>query len=258
MAIMGRRRGGKGDDPGLYQGGMSDWAKGEIVTQRVRGEKGGWETRRGRQADFDRNFRPKVAKKSGTAGIYQDRELPASGNILDMPKVLTFEESIAQGTRADDPRNWEFYYKEPTSTMGIGGKDATESEKRSIMFQRARRRAEREAKLAGQEVFDTMRSEYETARIRNQMTIDRQMAAMKRGPGEFGSTRVARSVAAQKARAGRQMVTEQAGRTTGAATAQAGAVGTPDIFSGPTRAAAAQGGQTVARVARQGRRGRMT
>lgn len=253
----GPKRGGKGyDQPADYVFGMGKRIKTKSSTGGARGGKGDDGPQYRYEAEINPNYRENPGGGKTGAGKYQRVDLPEGGNILEMQKILSFKESLKQGTRADDPRNWEFYFKEPGSPGGkIGSagwsdtKGMSGAERRQGAYARAKNKAMREAKYAGQDVYATLEAEYETARIQDEMRRDRLMSRMKQGPEGFGSTRVARSVAAQKALAGRTAVTGQAGRATGA---------TAGPFQGPSRREAARGGQTVARVARQGRRASTT
>lgn len=128
----------------------------------------------------------------------------AGGNILDAKgkkiERLSFKEHIAQsGSRANDPRNWEFHYKKPTrkGTYTRGKND----QKRSYA-EDAKNRAKAKARQSGKEIYEVQQIEYETQGITEQS--DTAVARSKAKGGGYGSTRVASNVALQKQRATRR------------------------------------------------------
>ncbi len=142
----------------------------------------------------------KVADKTGENAV--DKYKPkaktyASGsNKLDRAKRATFDESIA-GSRADDPRNWEFHFKDPGKQVGKTTKGETVSAAGMTARARvgARSRAERDAKWTGQSVYDVRKIQYGTAGV---VADTEQAGADAKAKGNFGSTKTAQNVAAQK------------------------------------------------------------
>ena len=77
----------------------------------------------------------------------------AGGNVLDAAgkkkKRLSFKEHIKQsGSRANDPRNWEFHYKKPTRK---GSYTRGKNDEKRTYAGDAKRKAERAAKGSGKE-----------------------------------------------------------------------------------------------------------
>jgi hypothetical protein len=158
------------------------------------------------------NWKPTQDTKTG-AGKFKKEKFVAGANVLDesgkVGKTLTFEESLAAGSRADDPRNWEFYYDEKKVGSGYG-KDLTKAEKKSQARRSARGKAEREAKLVGKDVYETMRYEYQAKAVGAEA---KAATAKSKASGRFGSTRVAKAVDTQQ-----QMARRRTGRARSLAT----------------------------------------
>jgi len=168
-----------------------------------------------RAANLKRTAREKKQKEAriknttkSEKGAYKREKYVAGQNIVGRKKAQV-EDSFLK--RADDPRNWEFHYKED-SYVSVGKQDDfNSSADRSRAQNKARRsQAEKKAKSVGTELYDVMKIEFETKEIRSTIKDDRSksLAGRKRA----GTTRVGRGVAAQK----------QAGeRRSGRATARA-------------------------------------
>lgn len=131
-------------------------------------------------------------------------KIVAGGNVLDAKgkkiKRLSFKEHIAQsGSRANDPRNWEFHYKAPKrkGTYTRGKNDQVRS-----YHGDAKRKAQSAAKRSGKEIYQVQEIEYNTQGITE--SSDTAVAASKAKGGGFGSTRVASNVALQKQKATRR------------------------------------------------------
>lgn len=190
--------GGKGStksDP------RQSWARGK-ATRKTTGRGKGKTTRTTYEAD-NKNWRPvgssgpsKMHSEEGWKKGRKAKTYTAGSNILDREKRGTYEESFK--SRADDPRNWEFHYKDTGNRMAAG-KDMTSSERRTLARTQARGKAERMAKMTGQDVFDIRKIEWETAGL---TAGSKQATADRKASGKYGSTRVARNVVAAKRRAG--------------------------------------------------------
>ncbi len=164
-------------------------------------------TGRGKNRERRKVYTPHaVAKYKGTKGFDYKGEKPkgekfvAGANVLDkrgkVAKRKSFDKYVkGTGNRADDPRNWEFHYKAPTSRYSTRGKD----DHRVDNVAAARGRAERTARKTGREVFDVQKIEYETQGIIQDTEASGAKARAISGSG-FGSTAVASNVAAQKQR----------------------------------------------------------
>ena len=131
----------------------------------------------------------------------------AGSNVLDRAnkgKAISYDDALKQGTRADDPRNWEHYYKgskmvqQRVPGSGKGGD--------SRIVNEGRLRAESEARRTGQDVYQVKKLQWETEQLKGQT---KQATANRKATsgGGFGSSRVAQNVAAQK-----QMATRKTGR----------------------------------------------
>jgi hypothetical protein len=132
------------------------------------------------------------------------KKVVAGGNILDAKgkkiKRKSFKEHLAStGSRADDPRNWEFHYKKPTRQ---GSYTRGKNDEKRTYAGDARQKAERLAKQSGKEIFEVQQIEYETQGITEQS--ETASARAKAKGGGYGSTRVASNVAAQKQKATRR------------------------------------------------------
>lgn len=132
----------------------------------------------------------------------------AGSNILDkkgkVAKRMSFDQHLkSTGSRADDPRNWEFHYKAPTrtGTFRSGGKN---DDSRTSYAQKARSDAESKARRTGKEVYEVQKIEYATQGVIQGTEEAGAKAAAKGGAGAFGSTRVAQGVAAQRQKAQRR------------------------------------------------------
>lgn len=140
----------------------------------------------------------------GTAGFdYKGKKgikkFVAGANILDAQGKSTKRKGFsdylkATGNRADDPRNWEFHYKAPSSRYSTRGKNDRQVDNVAS----AKGRAMRTARKTGQSVYDVQKIEYQTAGIIQ--STERSGAVAKATGGGFGSTSVAANVAAQKQR----------------------------------------------------------
>lgn len=128
----------------------------------------------------------------------------AGSNIYDRGnkgKAQSYEEALKGGTRADDPRNWEFHYKEAGGRRmaNRGGGKGGDGKRVDL----GRIKAESMAKKTGKDVYGIKKLEWETANI-TQKT--RQSAADRKaiGAGSTRSTRVAQGVAASRQMAARR------------------------------------------------------
>jgi hypothetical protein len=144
----------------------------------------------------------KVAGKTGEHATKKynpkAKAYKAGSNVLDREKRGKYKDSFK--TRADDPRNWEFHYKEPgKNARGTrGGKGGDGRQTRSNPRSDARRTAERAAKQSGQGIYDVREIQYNTAGIKATTKQAGRDAKAKGGGGGFGSTKVAQNLQAQK------------------------------------------------------------
>ena len=186
--------GGKGGSGNLGGGGRGDskrvnpyakyldWARGPGTTKTTKGRGRDRETRT--TTTYQKNYVPAVAAKTK----YEPKIYAGGSNVLDREKT-SYKDSIQ--TRADDARNWEFYYEAPKAGSS------------ALKYSTARVKAEREANRSGKSVYDVKRIEHNTARIR----ADSKQAAADgaaSGRGQFGSTQVAQGVVASKQLANRR------------------------------------------------------
>jgi hypothetical protein len=202
------------------RGGRYRAAGGGYVTETTGGGKGRT-TRRVRdpkivareQAQFRRDTtKGQIGKKKNW--IPEGEKFVAGANVFGREKRKTYDELLAEGSRADDPRNWEFHYEAPDPNKVYGPtKGMTGDERRQQAFQLARQKAEKAARLTGEDVYETRKVEYEAAGIRAE-TAETKAKAL--ASGQFGSTRVARNLAAEKILAGRQTGRRIKARTTDA------------------------------------------
>jgi len=160
----------------------------------------------------------KYAKTEGfdyKGGRTEEDPFKAGANILDKKGKVKerkgFSEYLkATGNRADDPRNWEFHYKAPSSRYSTRGKNDRQVDNVAV----ARRRAETTARREGKAVFEVQQIEYETQGIIRGTEEASAKAKARGGAGAFGSTSVAAGVAAQKSRGQRRSGRGGARRTT--------------------------------------------
>jgi hypothetical protein len=127
----------------------------------------------------------------------------AGSNTLTREKRQSYDDYLATGSRADDPRNWEFHYKAPSASRMGPTKGQSAEERTTNAYSSARQKAERMAKLAGKDVYQVKKTEYETETLKGET---KQAAANRKATsgGGFGSSRVAQSVVAQKQMANRK------------------------------------------------------
>lgn len=165
-------------------------------------------------SDQKRDLRQARSAKTDKSTPYKPKTVQAGANVAGQAKAPSFEESLK--TRADDPRNWEFYFADsaapddpwnPRSSMGKRSLEAADRRQLAL--------AKKKAKEGGQSLYDVKKMEFETKNI----IADTEKAtavhkASRPGPGAFGSSAVARNVAAQKAK-GRRRSGAQSGRTRG-------------------------------------------
>lgn len=189
---------------------MTAWVRGPGTTTTVRRGKDTGQT----STRYQKNYRPFASKKTavGKKGFSSTKAktYAAGSNILTREKRLTYDEQLAKGTRADDPRNWEFHYKEPRR-FNQPTKGMEVQERNQQASRQARMSAEKKAKWTGEDIYETRKIEYETQGIVGEA---RQTAKNAKALGRFGSTRVAGGVAAAKQASERRMSRGRA-RTTG-------------------------------------------
>jgi hypothetical protein len=130
----------------------------------------------------------------------------AGANILDAKGKVEKRQGFSDylkgtGNRADDPRNWEFHYKEPKrkGTYTRGKNDQVRSYAGD-----ARNKAKSAARRTGQSVYDVQKIEYETEGIKQDTRASGLKSKAMGGAGAFGSTRVASNVVAQRQKASRR------------------------------------------------------
>ncbi len=124
----------------------------------------------------------------------------AGSNVLDREnkgKSLSYEDALKQGTRADDPRNWEFFYEgaKMMAPRGVSKGDRENNSSKRIDINRVA--AESKARRTGKDVYAVKKIEWETEQLKGktkQATADRKATTGSRS----GSTSVAKGVAAQK------------------------------------------------------------
>lgn len=142
--------------------------------------------------------------KTDKSKPYKPTSVEAGANVAGQAKVPTYEESLK--TRADDPRNWEFYFEDskapedpwsPSATMGKRAREAADRKQLAL--------AKQKAKEGGQSLYDVKKMEFETKNIIASTEKSKAVhLASRPGAGSFGSTAIARNVAAQKARGKRR------------------------------------------------------
>lgn len=136
---------------------------------------------------------------------YKRKVYAAGSNILtreNQGKKQSYDEALKAGTRADDPRNWEFHYKEAGGRrMGNRGGGKGGDGKRVDL---GRLKAESMARKTGKDVYNVKKMEWGTAQTRGETS---QATANRKAMGQRGTTRVAKNLAAQK-----QMATRKRGR----------------------------------------------
>lgn len=176
---------------------------------------------------YDKNYNPSSSiQKKGDfdykGATKKGEEFVAGANILDekgkTEKRKSFEEHMKSGGRANDPRNWEFHYKDPSAggrkrwsqTKGMSGE-----ERRAEAFKSARMSAQKKAKLTGKDIYEVQKIEYETTGIIQESDAARAKAKAIGGAGRWGSTRVASNVAAAKMQSERKTSRGRAQATTG-------------------------------------------
>jgi hypothetical protein len=137
-------------------------------------------------------------------------EFKAGANVID-PKTgkvrerMSFDDYLkSTGNRADDPRNWEFHYKTPSSTRTSATKEVSASERKRSAYSGAKRGAVSAAAGAvGKELYEVQKIEYETQGV-IQGTEQASAKAKAKGGGRFSSTKVATDVATQQQAAKRR------------------------------------------------------
>jgi len=173
---------------------------------------------------YDSNYDPSSAvAKKGDFDYKGDtskgaEKFVAGANILDSKgketKRKSFDEHLKSGGRANDPRNWEFHYKDPGKRKGKDGKvyrrtwsqtkGMSAQEKKNEAYNSAQMRAKKNAKLTGKDIYEVQKIEYETQGIVQESDAARAKSKAIGGAGAFGSTRVAANVAAAKMKSNRQ------------------------------------------------------
>jgi len=186
---------GRQDDENQRRGqsAQDEWARGKQGRVKVgRGKSAEWRTTYGKPGG--------TAKKTG-AGETKGRKTYAAGsNVLDRKKYGTYDESIAGGSRADDPRNWEFHYKEPKA--GAVGTSRGKGEGRTNPRTDARNKAQRAARESGKSVYEVKKIEWETAGIKQ--TTKQSREDSKAMGASRGTSRVGQNISAQKQMAERR------------------------------------------------------
>ncbi len=175
-------------------------------------------------SDQKRDARQIRTAKLDKSKEYTPKTVEAGANVAGQKKAPSFADSLK--TRADDPRNWEFYYADsappddpwsPRKNMGPRARAA--SDRRQLAT------AKKKAKEGGQSLYEVKKLEFETKNIiasteKSKAVHAASGAGRGKGGTAFGSTRVATSVAAQKSRARRGTgITQGRGRGRSTATA---------------------------------------
>lgn len=180
-----------------------DWLSGPGRVKKGRGGKGADPDR----VVYDPSYTPGLgtAGESGKTAIGQKKPMKskvyaAGSNVLTREKRLSYDQALKQGTRADDPRNWEFHYKAPKGGFHET-KGASAAENKAQAYSNARMRAKRDAKYAGKELYQVRKMEYDTETVKAET---KQASANRKALGRFGSTRAAAGVEAQKQLANRR------------------------------------------------------
>lgn len=213
MAFGGNRAGagnpgGKGAE--RKRGDIHIWARGKKSSKTVGRGKGattvtryedelipGWSP-----AKLSDTVTSEMHSKEGWEKGKKGKVRVAGSNVYGAAKRGTYDESFR--TRGDDPRNWEFHYKDPGRKSGgwsggKGGQNQSAAQATAQARMKARQHAERQARLTGEDVYSIRKIEWEAAGTR---LSTKQSIADRKASGKFGSTRVARNVAAAKRRAG--------------------------------------------------------
>ena len=134
---------------------------------------------------------------------YRPKTVEAGANVAGQKKAPSFQDSLK--TRADDPRNWEFYFADsaapddpwsPKSSMGPKARAAADRKQLAL--------AKSKAKAGGAQLYKTLQIEFETKNIvAGTEKLKAHAAASRPSSGTFGSTAVARNLAAQRSKAKR-------------------------------------------------------
>lgn len=208
----------KGSDPrkAKYQ----DWIRGPGKKRAAQPGKGGDPAR----TVYNPNYNPAstIGGKTGAWDIEPGKQYKAGGNILAREKRQTFDEKLAAGNRADDPRNWEFHYNRSAGQGRYSDtKGMTGAERKTQAIRSARGQANKAAKLSGQSLYDIRKLEYKTQGIKDE---SKQATSDAKAGRRFGSTKAAKGVQAQ-----RQLASRKSGRV---GRQRAGSVG---VFDAPSR-----------------------
>jgi hypothetical protein len=187
----------RGKDAGPTKGDKlkGNWITGPGTEVKGRGKDTGQSTIK-YSSSFDPNKASQLQKSAvGQKKAMKAKVYEAGSNILTREKRKTYDQLLKEGSRADDPRNWEFHYKAPKNTGYSESKGASAAEKRTQAFSNAKMRAQRDAKWTGKDVYAVKKAEYETEGIKGQA---KQTRLNTKAMGRFGSTKTAKDVAAQK------------------------------------------------------------
>lgn len=201
---------GKGRDLNNSRNRSYTWAKGK-ATKKTRGRGKGAVTYTSYESDRP-GWKPEGTRKSAesvghgekswkkTLKDVRGKTYVAGGNILDREKALSYDEAIKAAGASADPRTWQFHYKDPGEggrNFGGGGKG---EDNKALKRSNARRKAEKMARMAGDDVYQIRKLEWEAASTRAGTA---QSARQRQSAEGFGSTRTARAVRAQKMRSSR-------------------------------------------------------
>lgn len=204
----------KGDSgPTRKQRARRDWVRGPGKVTRGRGKDTGTST-----TSYDMNYKPSASQKTGIGDVKAGRQYEGGSNQLDREKTLSYDEKLAAGSAADDPRNWQFHYKAPGGRYS-DTKGMTARERRDQAYSSARSKAEKNARLAGESLYDIKKLEHKTQAIKDE---SKQATADAKAGRRFGSSKTSTAVAAQ-----RQLAMRKSGR---GGMKRAGSVG---VFDAP-------------------------
>lgn len=204
----------KGSDPRAPK--YQSWIRGPGVKKRATGGKGGDPAR----TVYDPKYTPIAMEKTGIGDVKAGRQYEGGSNQLDREKYMSYDERLKQGSRADDPRNWEFHYKAPRKGRHYSPTKAMSArERKSQAYSSARSKAEKNARLTGESIYDIKKLEHKTQAIKDE---SKQAMADAKAGRRFGSSKTATAVSKQ-----RQLAQRKAGR---GGMRRAGSVG---VFDAP-------------------------
>lgn len=162
-------------------------------------------------SDYKRDAAQVAGAQLDKSKPYKPKTVEAGANVFNQKSTKKFKDTLK--TRADDPRNWEFYYADsaapedpwsPRRTMGPRALAAADRKQLAL--------AKSKAAEGGQDLYRTMEIEFETTNIKSETKEQKAKflastpgaGGAAAGGGAFRSSRVATNLAAQKQQATRR------------------------------------------------------